>query len=377
MAKHIHIVAFDVPYPPTYGGIIDLYFQLKAFHQTGVKVTYHCFYYDRNNPPTERLKLYADKVYYYHRKKHVGKLVMNKLPFVVATRNDINLLKNLLEDQSPIIFSGLQSCYFLNHPDLKKRLKIVRTHNIEHLYYKGLAAVERNKLKKQYFLWEAKKLEKFECELNHAQAILSIAKMDLAHFSQYAPTHHSPPYFRFKSRKNNFDETPLYGLFQGNLSVGENINTVKFIVDHIVPKTKHHIVIAGKNPSDEVINLCSAHDNLQLIANPEQEKMNELIENAQVNLLFTSQQTGIKLKLLHALAIGKHIIINDKMDDEGLFKPLCHIENDPEKIEQTFEKLMSTYFSEDRFKSRQELFKATFDNSRNAKGTLHLLESLE
>lgn len=377
MHNHIHIVAFDVPYPPVYGGIIDLYFQLKALHQIGVKITYHCFYYSGNNPPTDRLKLYAGQVFYYQRKKYAGKLVMNKLPFVLATRNDKKLLENLQSDQSPIIFSGLQSCYFLNHPNLKDRLKIVRTHNIEHNYYNGLASVEVNKLKKQYFLWEAKKLEKFERELEHAQAILSIAKMDIPHFLKYTSTYHSPPYFRFESRKSNFDPTPLYGLFQGNLSVGENIDTVKFIAKYIVPKTKHQIIIAGKNPSREVIKICDANDNLQLIANPEQDKMNDLIENAQVNLLFTKQQTGIKLKLLHALATGKHIIINSKMDDEGLFEPLCHIENDPPKILDVFELLMKENFTQEQFNRRHKLFSETFDNVKNAEHTMKIIDDLK
>lgn len=376
MDNHIHIVAFDVPYPPVYGGVIDLYFQLKALHQIGVKITYHCFYYDGNNPPADRLNLFANKVYYYHRKKHVGKLVMNKLPFIVATRNDKKLLENLAADNSPIIFSGLQSCYFLNHDKLKNRVKLVRTHNIEHEYYRGLASVEINKLKKQYFLWEAKKLEKFEKELKHAQAILSIAKMDMPHFKQFGTTYHSPPYFRFKKRQNNFEATPLYGLFQGNLSVGENIETVQFICKHIVPNTKHHIIIAGKNPSKEVVQMCSKFDNLQLIANPEQSKMNELIENAQVNLLFTNSQTGIKLKLLHALAIGKHIIINSKMDDSGLFKQLCNIEDNPTKIFEHFEKFMNQPYTAAEFERREKLFSETFNNEKNAAKTLQIILAL-
>ena len=376
MNRNLHIVAFDVPYPPTYGGIIDLYFQLKALHQIGAKITYHCFYYEGNNPPNDRLSLFADKVHYYHRKKHVGKLVMNKLPFIVATRDDEQLLTNLKIDNAPIIFSGLQSCYYLNHPDLKSRIKLVRTHNIEHDYYKGLANVEVNKLKKQYFLWESKKLEKFEKELVHANAILSIAKMDMSHFEKYAPTFHSPPYFRFKSRKSDLQETTLYGLFQGNLSVGENIDAVRFIVKHIAQNTDKQIIIAGKNPHVDVKKLCDTYSNLTLVANPSQEKMNGLIESAQVNILYTNQQTGIKLKLLHALAIGKHVIMNSKMDDAGLFESLCQIENDPKLMLQLFENLMSTPYTQDMFDSRQALFASKFNNDANAERTMQIISSL-
>jgi len=366
MDKHLHIVAFDVPYPPIYGGVIDLYFQLKALHKIGVKVTYHCFYYKGNNPPANRLNDFADQVFYYHRKKHIGKMVASKLPFIVATRNDKKLLENLKQNEAPILFSGLQSCFFLNHPDLSKRQKFVRTHNIEHNYYRGLAAVETSSIKKQYYLWEAKKLEKFENELKHANGIFSIARMDVDHFNQYAPTHHSPPFFRFQKRQNNFDTGILFGLFQGNLSVNENIEAVKYIDRHIAPLSQHQIIIAGKNPNWAIKRLCQQSPWLTLIANPTQDEMNDLIEKAQVNLLFTNQQTGIKLKLLHALAIGKHIIINSKMDDSNLFKPLCIVEDDSELIQKKFDQLMATPFTNEMFDKRQKQFLLTFNNERNA-----------
>ncbi|MFK8044450.1 MAG: hypothetical protein AB8B72_03075 [Crocinitomicaceae bacterium] len=370
MDKHLHIVAFDVPYPPIYGGIIDLYFQLKALHKIGVKITYHCFYYEGNNSPTNRLNDFAEQVFYYHRKKHIGKMVSSKLPFIVATRNDKKLLENLKANEAPILFSGLQSCFYLNHPDLLNREKFVRTHNIEHNYYRGLAAVEKNRIKKQYYLWEAKKLEKFESVLVRAKAIFSIAKMDINHFSQYAKTYHSPPFFRFKKRQNGFDSIPLFGLFQGNLSVNENIETVKFIAKNIAPFSKYEIIIAGKDPSQEVIQLCTSLDMLKLVANPSQDEMNMLIENAQINLLFTQQQTGIKLKLLHALAIGKHIIINSKMDDKHLFQNLCIVEDQTELILKNFKALMSLPFTQDMFDERQELFLSTFNNEQNAHQTM-------
>ena len=39
----IHIVAFDVPYPPNYGGIVDVFFKLKTLHEMGADIIYHCF----------------------------------------------------------------------------------------------------------------------------------------------------------------------------------------------------------------------------------------------------------------------------------------------------------------------------------------------
>jgi len=36
--KHLHIVSFDVPAPPSYGGVIDVYYKARALADLGVKV---------------------------------------------------------------------------------------------------------------------------------------------------------------------------------------------------------------------------------------------------------------------------------------------------------------------------------------------------
>ena len=43
----LHIISFDVPYPPDYGGAIDVFYKLKALNQEGVKIHLHCFEYGR------------------------------------------------------------------------------------------------------------------------------------------------------------------------------------------------------------------------------------------------------------------------------------------------------------------------------------------
>ena len=38
MEKHLHIISFDVPYPANYGGVIDVFYKLKALHAEGIKI---------------------------------------------------------------------------------------------------------------------------------------------------------------------------------------------------------------------------------------------------------------------------------------------------------------------------------------------------
>jgi len=376
MSKAIHIIAFDVPYPPNYGGIVDVFFKLKTLHELGAKIIYHCFYYKGNNSPSPILDQYCDQIYYYERKKNVGKLLMSKLPFVVASRYNKVLLDNLLKDKAPIFFDGIQTAYFLSHPFLKDRIKLFRANNIEHDYYKGLAQWEKNQVKKAYYKWEAKKLQKFEQNLRHAQGILSVAKMDIPHFSQYAPTHHVPPFFNQSAVGNLSEEIIPFCLFQGNLSVTENQESAIFIIKKLAPLVKFPIKLAGKNPPQKILDLAKKQSNIEIIANPPQDEMEALINTAQVNLLFTFQQTGIKLKLLHALESGKHIIINSFMDDSGIFSEMCDVANEPSAIADKISELMQVPFTKSISEKRAELFGEYYNNKKNGQKIIDLFISL-
>ena len=75
---------------------------------------------------------------------------------------DPELLKNLLENDYPILFDGLHTCYYINHPQLQGRMKIYRESNIEHDYYRHLAKAETNLIKKYFFLVEAWRFERYQ-----------------------------------------------------------------------------------------------------------------------------------------------------------------------------------------------------------------------
>ena len=110
-----------------------------------------------------------------------------------------------------------------------------------------------------------------------------------------------------------------------------------------------------------------------LIDTPPSVNMEALIQYAHVNLLMTFQQTGIKLKLLHALESGKHILINSLMDDSGIFKSMCHVKDKPNEIIQKINDLMLLDFTDHEDLKRKELFSRYFDNEKNAEAILKII----
>ncbi|MBN2635634.1 MAG: glycosyltransferase [Prolixibacteraceae bacterium] len=320
----INIVAFDIPFPPNYGGTIDIFYKLAALHNKGVHIILHCFEY--NKPQQKELEKYCEKIFYYPRKKGL-KYIFSKLPYIIITRSSSQLLKNLKKNNFPILFEGLHTCYFLNAKELTNRKKIVRTHNIEHDYYTGLQKASKNSFKKIYYHFESKKLEKYEHILSAADAIISISKDDQKHFSEkFSNVHFIPafhPFNKIVTKTGSGD----YFLYHGNLSVEENITAINFLLEHVFNKTKARLIIAGKNPDKKLMAKAAGIPNVQLIANPDNRQMYELLENAHGCVLPAFQTTGFKLKLLVSLFSSRFVIVNNTMVQNTSLENLCIVAN--------------------------------------------------
>ena len=308
--KQIHIVSFDVPYPADYGGAIDVYYRIKALHQLGYKITLHCYEYGRGMQ--SHLEEITEKVHYYQRPKRLLQ-VFSKRPFIVETRKSTELLQRLLADTHPILLEGLHSTWVLENPKIQQKITIVRTHNIEHEYY-GALADKSGFLKRIYFRQEAKKLEDYESILKYASFILCICEGDVHHSKKINPNVNVLPASIPEISDSGYQETDRYALFHGNLSVVENVEAVKWIIEHIWKKDQSilPLKIAGKNPSEQFIRYV-AEAGMEIIPNPSQTDLDELLQKARIHVLVSDQSTGVKLKLLHALETSGHVLVNSQM----------------------------------------------------------------
>lgn len=352
--KSLHIISFDVPYPANYGGVIDVFYKIKQLHKAGVKIILHCFEYGRG--VQEELNKYCAEVHYYKRKKSIASQI-STLPFIVKSRMSENLMKNLLKDNHPILFEGLHTCGILNDARITKRFKIYRESNIEHEYYKHLAAAEKNVLKKNYFLAEASRLKRFEKVLEHADKMLVVSMADKDYLKkqfpnsniEYLPSFH--PYEETISKPG----VGSYILYHGNLSIAENVLGIQYLSEHVFSKCSHQVIVAGLNPDNELKLFLKKYPTIELIENPNDGEMQELISNAQINCLYTHQATGLKLKLLNSLFAGRFCLVNDKMLHGTGLEKACEIANSTAEFIVTINKLMVKPFTDSDIKSRKEL----------------------
>jgi hypothetical protein len=370
-AKALHIISFDVPFPPSYGGVIDVFYKIKALKEMGVAVHLHCFMYGREKS-AELDKICASVNYY--KRQTSNNLLFSTVPYIIASRRSDELLKNLAADNAPVIFEGLHCCAYLDAPELRSKKKFVRTHNIEHDYYRSLADVESKIAKRFYFRREAKKLERFEKKLKSADAVLAISPADAACLAtRYENVHHVMAFHPYENVMINPGKGK-FALYHGNLEVGENNLAALFLAREVFNSLDIPLVIAGNNPSDELKKVASEKSNITLKANISTAEIDQLITDAHVNVLPTFQATGIKLKLLAALFRGRFALVNAPMVANTGLESVCVIGDTAPALKSQLLKLFREEFKEEEIEKRKMLLSDKFSNKKNAAKIVQLIQ---
>jgi len=370
--KQLHIVALDVPWPADYGGVVDLFYKLKALHAQGVTIHLHCFTQGRQ--PQEELNKYCASVNYYPRKKNSASFSW-RLPLIVKSRSSDELIHNLQKDNHPVLLEGIHCTYYLQNGELQGRTILLRLHNAEFEYYKQLAKQERNLFKKIYFLNESRLLYTYEKQIAGKVPIVAVSKHDVEVYQQ-----------RFGAREISYlpvfipytlavgkEGKGCYCLYHGNLSVNENETAAIWLLEHVFNDLQIPFVIAGKNPSEKLKQLAHLHQHTCLVANPGEAEMQDMIAKAQVHVLPSFNNTGVKLKLINALSNGRHCLVNSNGVAGSGLEPVCHIANDAASFKQAVAALYQQPFTENEKQQRQGLLLTVYNNEVNAKALMTFL----
>jgi hypothetical protein len=353
-----------VPFPADYGGVIDIYYKIKSLKALGVQITLHCFQYGREEAP--ELEKLCKKVLYYKRSKYRNPFI-GDIPYIVLTRNNEELLLNLCKDQAPILFEGMHTTFFLNHSRLKDRVKLVRNHNIEHDYYKSLELVESNYFKKYFFRNESDNLKNYEKVLKHATKVLAISPADNQYLNKKYHNSVLIPAFHAQDSAHILKGTGKFILYHGNLGVGENNFAALYLVNEVFSKIDIPCVIAGSSPSDELIKVVEKYAHIKLVDNWNNEQIMDAVAKAQMNVLPTFQGTGIKLKLLNALYVGRYCLVNSTMVKNTTLENACIISEDAEGMVNDIQKYWKLSFGLEEIEARKTILNnSLFSNVKNA-----------
>jgi glycosyltransferase involved in cell wall biosynthesis len=370
--QHLHIVSFDVPYPADYGGVVDIFFKIKALHELGFAIHLHCFEYGKGVQP--ELEKYCKEVFYYPRQEgHKGFSL--KYPYIVSSRHDEELWKRLNADKHPVLLEGVHCTYGLTNGLLKKKNVAIRLHNVEFEYYKQLAQWENSFARKAYMHHESRLLKRYEQELKDFK-ILAISADDIKTYKrQFKATNITQlPAFIPNTSVTSKEGQGTFILYHGNLSVAENEKAATWLLTKVFHELEIPFVIAGKNPSEKLKLLAHAKPHTCIVENPGEVELNDLIQKAQVHILPSFSTAGIKLKLLNAVFNGRHVLVNDEMIHGTGLESACQLANNPTEFKYQAFRLFHKAFTNNEILLREQLLIKYFNNEEHAKQLMHALK---
>ena len=370
--KHkLHVVAFDVPYPPNYGGVIDVFYRLKALHEAGVGIILHCFEYGRGQH--SELDAYCEEVHYYRRSFSFLHFFRYR-PFIVSSRASKDLLTALVARDFPIFFEGVHTTAFLSNPALSNRLRMVRLHNIEGAYYRSLSKSDSNWLKRFYFRHEARFLKNYEVLLPANVRYFAISESDCQYFKHFYPHCETlTPFHGFELAPYS-TKTANCVVFQGNFTVAENYRAALYLMREVFASSNLEVIFAGGGASRLQKAEKLSSEQFKFLDSPDDRTLWSLSQNAGVHVLFTHQASGFKLKLLHALFSGRPVIANPLMVQGTDLEQLCIMASTATDIRRAAEEACANGMSIMAYEERAEILKSRFSNARNATAIIDLLE---
>lgn len=364
MEKHLHIICLNVPYPVDYGGVFDLFYKLPALQQCGVKIHLHCFEYGRGEQSV--LNQYCESVEYYTRKNGLKALSL-RYPYIVKSRSSSKLLARLGQDNYPILMEGIHCTYLLNDKHFRQRKCFVRLHNVEHIYYRHLYTFTTSLFKKLYFLWESYLLKNYEKSITNKAIYFSVSQKDAETFKTLGCRNiQFLPLFLPSWTVNSGEGKGCFCLYHGDLSVAENEQAAIWLLQKVFDDLNVPFVIAGKNPPEKLVKLAQGKTSICLIANPEEQEMQDLIRKSHINIIPSYNSTGIKVKLLNALYNGRHCLVNEASIEETGLEKACNIASSAKEFKNAISEIYNTPFSKEEVEIRKEVLENVFNNRSNA-----------
>ena len=370
--RHLHIVTHEVPWPVDHGGLFDLFYKLKALHEQGVLIHLHCF--TKGAQHCEELNAYCYSVNYYPRLKNFSGFSL-RIPLIVNSRKNNELLRNLQKDDHPVLLEGIHTTYWLWYGKLNNRKVFVRLHNIEFEYYNKLARVEKVLYKRAYYFYESTLLKKYEKTLATVSRFLAVNRNDAEMYKQLlgASDIRYLPVFLPYSKAGGLVGRGCYCLYHGNLAINENEKAATWLLKNVFSELKILIVIAGKDPSAKLEKLAHLYPHACLVANPSEKEMSDLIAKAHIHVLPSFNTTGIKLKLLNAFFNGRHCLANDEAVTGTGLEGYCHIANDAGGFRNQISSLYPIDFSPGEIKKRNEILLKEYNTEKNVKELIRMI----
>ena len=360
--KPIHIISFDNPYPPVYGGIIEVFYKVKALHKLGYQIFLHCFV-GNNAAPSLELEAVTEKIFFYKTSAKPWH-VFSGIPYSVISRRSDQMLQNVLSVKAPILFEGLKTVFIANHPALKAYFKVLRLHNIEQDYFLGISRSENSLLHKALFYLESIKYKNFDHIIDHFDKVLTLSRYENDQISKHHKNAQFIPIFHGNQRVCHLEGKGDYALYHGDLGTADNRAAVVFLVDVFREIPGYNLIIASSSGGEFVAKQIRESKNIQFTRLNNFEHLQQLLHDAHICISWSFQKSGTKLKVVNALFNSRFSIINENIIDDPIIADLCVMVSDKKQLVAKINVLKQTDFND--FNNRKSVLEVYLADDKNA-----------
>jgi len=315
MNKRILVLTPILPYPPDDGSRLRPYQIIKAFYKF-VDVDLISFYlpYEDINSAKEFYRNYCKNLYFLQQKEN--KISLIKFCMYYSHKENKEQINKIIQenDYNLIIVEKIIMLSYLKKKIFKNYKVVIDSWGIDSEILRQLYINEKKLFKK--FILFIKYLRHLLCEicfLSRCKYLVAITDKQLNFYKKFfkrkklflIPNFVDMDYF--KAAYESFEEKCI--VFTGIMNFIPNIDAVIFFVNEIMPKLKEKInvkfYIIGKNPTKEVSKL---QNNFDIVVTGEVKDVREYISKAEVVVVPLRMGSGLRNKVLQAMACGKTVV---------------------------------------------------------------------
>lgn len=332
-SQKLTLICQEMPFPANHGGVVDMLRRIQTLSRLGVQLLIVCWHHDPRSTvaqdSVEVLRKYAREVIVlpYRRGLFQRLSIFSKYlqyPAPVCSRWISSAEEQMVAERiiafAPqfIMQDGLMSGYLSRKmSDALNIPLLVRSHNIEHLYWRKQLKLAKPGLDWIKCFFRLTGVYRFEVQgLKKAYRFFDISSDDLQYWTSQGFNNGTllPPLVDFSSAEETnllSNQEPFDLVFVGNLRMPNNVDAVCWLVDLVVPHfeqtygRKLKVLIAGSAPTATIVAMANSNK-FSLLAN-----FSSLAEVlAQGRLLVNPMQdgSGVALKTVDMLMTGKCVL---------------------------------------------------------------------
>lgn len=267
---------------------------------------------------------------------------------------------------------------------LSKNPVVLRAHNVEHRIWRGLASTEKNPLKKWYLNHLADQLEREERRiLGEVDGVLAITADDARILQTLVPKLNVmvvPTGSPAESNTSDNKPDPFLVAHIGAMDWQPNVEGIQWFITEVWPEViakvpQARLKLAGKNMPDSLMKYTSSTVSVEGFV----KDAGEFLSDAGIIVVPLLNGSGMRIKLLEGLAMGK-AIVTTPIGCEGI--PVTDGENvliapTADAFSQALIRLLSDPGLQDRLRtSGRELVRNKFDTARIGQDAVRFVQKL-